>query len=94
MVVNIVATFTIFVVGHLTPVLVQDGLLKNEFVQFMARLIATVLPALEVFNVEAAVATGAIVPYSYLGLSLLYCLAYSSAAILLAFMMFEDRDLA
>lgn len=94
MVVNIVATFAIFVVGHLTPVLVQTGVLQNEFVQFMARLIATVLPSLEVFNMEAAVATGAIVPYDYLGFALLYCLAYCAAAILLAFLLFEDRDLA
>ena len=66
MVVNIVTTFAIFVVGHLTPVLVKYGVLQNEFVQFMARLIATILPSLEVFNMEAAVATGAIVPYKYL----------------------------
>ena len=43
---------------------------------------------------EAAVATGAIVPYDYLGLALCYCLAYCAAAILLAFLLFEDRDLA
>lgn len=94
MIVNIVTTFAIFVVGHLTPVLVQAGVLKNEFVQFMARLIATVLPSLEVFNMQPAVATGAIVPYDYLGFALLYCLAYCAAAILLAFLLFEDRDLA
>lgn len=94
MVVNIVTTFAIFVVGHLTPVLVKFGVLQNEFVQFMARLIATLLPSLEVFNMEAAVATGAIVPYDYLGYALLYCMAYCMAAILLAFLLFEDRDLA
>ncbi len=94
MVVNIVTTFAIFVVGHLTPVLVKYGVLQNEFVQFMARLIATILPSLEVFNMEAAVATGAIVPYDYLGYALLYCIAYCTAAILVAFLLFEDRDLA
>lgn len=94
MIVNIVTTFSIFVVGHLTPVLVKHGVLQNEFVQFMARLIATVLPSLEVFNMEAAVATGTIVPYDYLGYAMLYCMAYCMAAILLAFLLFEDRDLA
>jgi len=94
MVVNLVTCFAIFVVGHLTPVLVQAGVLKLEFVSFMARLIATVLPSLEVFNISAAVATGTMVPPVYLGLSALYCAAYCAAAILLAFILFEDRDLA
>lgn len=94
MIVNIVTCFTIFVVGHLTPSLVQQNVLQLEFVVFMARLIATLLPSLEVFNMQAAVATGIIVPPDYLGFSLLYCVAYSTAAILLAFILFEDRDLA
>ena len=94
MVVNLVSCFAIFVVGHLTPVLVQTGVLKLEFVAFMARLIATVLPALEIFNISAAVATGTMVPPVYLGLSMIYCSAYCAAAILLAFILFEDRDLA
>ena len=94
MVVNIVTTFAIFIVGHLTPVLVKAGTIRNEFVEFMARLIATILPSLEVFNMEAAVATGTIVPPNYLGFALLYCMAYCGAAILLAFLLFEDRDLA
>ena len=94
MVVNMVTCFAIFVVGHLTAVLVQTGVLKLEFVSFMARLIATVLPSLEVFNISAAVATGAMVPPAYLGLAAVYCAAYCAAAILLAFILFEDRDLA
>lgn len=94
MVVNIVVTFTIFVVGHLTPVLVKFGAIKNEFVEFVARLIATIIPSLEIFNMEAAVATGKIIPPRYLGLSMVYCMAYCTAAILFAFLLFEDRDLA
>lgn len=94
MVVNLTAMFAVFVVGHLTPVLVQTGVLRLEFVSFMARLIATVLPSLELFNISAAVATGSIVPPVYLGYAALYCAVYSTAAILLAFILFEDRDLA
>ena len=92
--VNIVTCVAIFVVGHLSPILVQQGVLKVEFVDFMAKLIATVLPSLEVFNVQASVATGTIVPAQYLGLSLVYCLCYCGVALLLGFIMFEDRDLA
>jgi ABC-type transport system involved in multi-copper enzyme maturation permease subunit len=94
MVVNLTSCFAVFVVGHLTAILVQGGVLKLEFVQFMARLIATVLPSLDLFNISAAVATGATIPPDYLGYSALYCAAYCTAAILMAFILFEDRDLA
>ncbi len=96
MVVNLVICAAIFVIGHLTPVLVQSTTVpgKLEFVKFTAQLVATVLPNLEVFNISAAVATGSMVPPAYLGTALAYCVAYSTAAILLAFLLFEDRDLA
>jgi ABC-type transport system involved in multi-copper enzyme maturation permease subunit len=94
MVVNMVTCFTIFVIGHLTPVLVQTVFLEMEYVKFTAQLVATILPALEIFNINAAVATGTTVPSVYLGASLGYCAAYSAIAILLAFILFEDRDLA
>ncbi len=94
MVVNIVTCMTIFVIGHLTPVLVRTVFQKLEPVKFMAQTIATLLPSLEIFNTQAVVATGRIIPPQYLGLSALYCATYCSAAILLAFILFEDRDLA
>jgi len=94
MVVNLTTMLAIFVVGHLTPVLVQAGGLQIEFVEFMARLIATALPSLELFNTQAAVATGKLVPPVYLGSTAIYCTCYCSAAILLGFILFEDRDLA
>jgi ABC-type transport system involved in multi-copper enzyme maturation permease subunit len=94
MVVNIVICLTIFVVGHLTPMLVQANVLQLEFVTLTARAIATLLPALEVFNIQAAIATGAAVPASYVLWAGVYSLAYVTAAILLAFILFEDRDLA
>jgi hypothetical protein len=94
MVVNLTSCFAIFVVGHLTGILAQASNLKLEFVQFMARVIATALPSLDLFNISAAVATGDMVPPQYLGYATLYCGCYCAAAILLAFILFEDRDLA
>jgi hypothetical protein len=38
--------------------------------------------------------TGSVVPATYLGWVAIYSAAYITAAILLAFIMFEDRDLA
>jgi len=94
MVVNMVACLAIFVVGHLTPSLVRSNLGRLELVTFMARVISAILPAVENFNVEAAIVTGSVVPATYLGWVAIYSAAYISAAILLAFIMFEDRDLA
>lgn len=96
MVVNIVVCLTMYIVGHLAPVLVkistENQLLEN--VQFVARMIATIHPGLDYFNTQAAVATGAMVPPIYIGYTAAYCLAYSTAALLVAFILFEDHDLA
>jgi ABC-type transport system involved in multi-copper enzyme maturation permease subunit len=93
MVVNMVTCFAIFVVGHVTSVMVERGVLHLEVVQFTAKLLATALPNLELFKTEAA-STGTFVPPPYLGYAALYCAAFSIAAIFLAFILFEDRDLA
>jgi ABC-type transport system involved in multi-copper enzyme maturation permease subunit len=94
MVVNLTTCLAIFVVGHLTPLLVQSGEGKIEVVPFFGRLIATILPMLDHFNMSAAIATDAVVPVQYLLTSAVYCVCYCSAMILLAFILFEDRDLA
>ncbi|GAB4150912.1 MAG: hypothetical protein Tsb009_26050 [Planctomycetaceae bacterium] len=96
MIVNIVSCLAIYIVGHLAPKIVETSqenqLLEN--VQFVSQMIATILPSLEMFNTQTAVATGAIVPPDYIGWSAVYCTAYSTAAVLLAFILFEDHDLA
>jgi len=63
-------------------------------VRFVGQFLATVLPVLENFNIQAAVSAGLPVPISYLGWALLYCFLYSTIAMLLALALFEDRDLA
>lgn len=96
MVVNLVTCFAVFVVGNLTPMMVDQGekVIRNEAVEFVARLIATVLPSLHSFDIYGALARGGTVPPDYLGMSLLYGCAYATATILVAFILFEDRDLA
>lgn len=94
MVVNLVTCLSIFVVGHLAPIVVGSSLELNEIVQFMGQVIATVLPQLDNFNITAAIATGTLVPPTYLAWAFVYCVAYASGGVLLAFILFEDRDLA
>ncbi|MCH2200720.1 MAG: ABC transporter permease [Fuerstiella sp.] len=95
-VVNLVVCFAIFVIGNLTPMMVSQSelVIRNEAVTFVARLIATAVPSLDAFNVSAAVATETQVLPSYTGMALIYCVAYVTATILFAFILFEDRDLA
>lgn len=97
MLVNLVVCIAIFFLGHLSPVLVEatsQGQ-ANELVSFMARLFAWALPALEFFNAGPAISTGAVIPWiGYVLPALGYCALYSGAALLFAFLLFEDRDLA
>jgi ABC-type transport system involved in multi-copper enzyme maturation permease subunit len=94
MLANLIVCASIYVLGHLVPMLVNSSVGKFEIVRFVGQFIATVLPVLDHFNIQAAVAAGATVPTSYLWMALLYCVVYSSIAMLLGLAMFEDRDLA
>ena len=91
---NLVICGSIYVLGHLGPLIVQSSVGQNEFVAFFGQLIALVLPVLDHFNIQAAVAGGVDVPIDYLAWALLYCVLYSAVAMLLALILFEDRDLA
>jgi ABC-type transport system involved in multi-copper enzyme maturation permease subunit len=95
MLVNLVVCISIFFLGHLTPILVEATTGKNELVHFMANLFAFGLPELEFFNASPAISTGAVIPWlGYVLPALGYCAMYSGAALLFAFLLFEDRDLA
>ena len=94
MIPNLVIVGSIYALGHLGPLIVQSSVGRNEFVAFFGQLIALVLPVLDHFNVQAAVAGGKHVPADYLAWALLYCALYSTVAMLLALILFEDRDLA
>lgn len=91
---NLVICGTIYTLGHLGPLIVQSSYNQNEFVAFFGQLIALILPVLDHFNIQAAVAGGVRVPFDYLGWAALYCALYSTVAMLLALILFEDRDLA
>ena len=94
MLANVSICFAIYALGHLTPLIVQSNLNSFEPVSFIGRLIATVLPVLDHFNIQAAIAAGVAVPMSYLATATLYCAIYCAIALLVALILFEDRDLA
>ncbi len=91
---NLVICGSVYALGHLGPLIVQSSIGQNEFVAFFGQLIALILPVLDHFNIQAAVAGGVPVPPDYLAWAALYCVLYSAVAMLLALILFEDRDLA
>jgi ABC-type transport system involved in multi-copper enzyme maturation permease subunit len=94
MVPNLIICASIYALGHLMPTLVAAASRQFELPYFVAQFLATVLPMLETFNIYAAIATGKPVPLPYLGLAAVYCVLYSSVAMLVALLLFEDRDVA
>ena len=93
---NMTICLVIYALGHLTPLVVESSVEGAGFgiIKFFAQLIATVFPNLELFNIQAAISAGVDVPFVYLGWAFSYCAVYSIIAMLLALIMFEDRDLA
>lgn len=96
MLANFIISFAIYVMGNLAPLLVQNAVVNKLFepVVFFAQLISTILPILDHFNIQAAIAGGAAVPYVYLAWAMVYCMIYGIVALLFALVLFEDRDLA
>jgi ABC-type transport system involved in multi-copper enzyme maturation permease subunit len=91
---NFMICFTVYVLGHLIPLISQATERQFEIVKFIGRFSAAIFPNLEAFDIQSALAGGLAVPPSYLGVSFIYCLLFSIVAMLLALILFEDRDLA
>ena len=94
MLANLIICASIYVLGHLVPILANSAVGQMEFVRFVANLLAAILPVLDHFNISAAISTGQEVPGAYLAWTGLYCVIYSAVALLVALLLFEDRDLA
>jgi ABC-type transport system involved in multi-copper enzyme maturation permease subunit len=91
---NFMICFTVYVLGHLIPLISQATEGRFEIVKFIGRFSAAIFPNLEAFDLQTAIAGGLAVPNEYLGMSLLYCILFSVVAMLLALILFEDRDMA
>ncbi len=78
---NFITCFVVYVIGNLTSPLVASAQGNNELVGFVGKLIAVIVPNLNVFNVQSAVDAGNPIPADLLG----RCFQLSC--------MFRDRDL-
>jgi hypothetical protein len=91
---NLVICGSIYVLGHLGPLIVNSAAGKIVFVRFIGQFISVLFPVLDHYEIEGAIAGARTVPPEYLLTALLYSLLYCTAAMLLALFFFEDRDLA
>ena len=91
---NLVICVSVYVLGHLVPMLANSAVGQFEIVAFVAGMFAVILPVLDHFNIYAAIAAGREVPWAYVAWAGLYCVLYSTVAMLFALLLFEDRDLA
>src|SRR4029078_1935678 len=89
---NLVICGSIWVLGHMGPLLAQSTVGQNEFVAFFGTFIALVLPVLDHYSIQAAVAGSVHVPFDSLAWAALYCVLYCAVAMLFALILFEDRD--
>lgn len=91
---NFVVCFVIYVIGNLTAPIVRSTVGENELVGFVGKLIAVIVPNLNAFNVQSAVDSGNAIPLIYLAGAFNYLFFFSVMILMVALLMFEDRDLA
>ena len=91
---NLTLTLLIYLLGNIVPVLVQSSANQIPMVVFAANIASIVLPCLDHFNMETAVAMEATVPWRYVGYAFIYSGLYCAAMLIISLLLFEDRDLA
>ena len=89
-----IACFAIFIVGNLLPTLVQTTIKDQVFLKFVAQLFATLFPGFWAYDTFTAVSTGRAIPTIHMGTVAFYSVCYITLMMLLAFLLFEDEDLA
>ncbi|WDI40893.1 ABC transporter permease [Bremerella sp. P1] len=94
MVANFMLTFGIWALGHLTPSIMEASVEGFEPVQFVASFVATILPVLKNFEIYGAISAGREIPMMYIAGAAMYTILYGALTMLLALILFEDRDLA
>jgi len=91
---NFTICFSIYLLGHLTPTIVDSAAGGLPLVEFFSQLISAVVPNLSHFSMEAAIDAEVSIPWSVIASVLVYTTIYGIAATLIGLLLFEDRDLA
>ncbi len=93
---NLLISFTIYALGHVLRCWFASSIegVSRVVVELWPRFFAAVLPVLDNYSIDAAITAGIEVPWSYLGVTLVYTLLYCAFALLGSLLLFEDRDLS
>jgi len=91
---NLTLVLIIYLLGNIAPVIVQASEGMNAIVVFVANIVSVVLPCLDHFNMETAVAMETTVPWMYVAAAFAYALLYCGAMLIVSLLLFEERDLA
>ena len=94
MLANFMICFTLYGVGHLRSEIVSATLDRFPIVEFFARLSSVLVPGMEFFSSDSAIDAGLAVPAQYVGLAALYSGTIMLISLLLALLLFEDRDVS
>lgn len=91
---NLSICFAIYLIGNLSTSIVSSTVGTFPIVEFIAQLVATIIPILEHLSMQSAIDADKTITASLLSGNLIYCLLYVMLAMFLALILFEDRDLA
>ena len=91
---NLTIILMIYLLGHIVPIIVQSSANQLSMVVFVASLVSAILPCLDHFSMESAVAMNKTLPWAYVAWAGLYAGLYCTAALVLSLLLFENRDLA
>lgn len=91
---NFITCFLVYVVGNLTSILVLSAGQKFELVEFVGKLIAVIVPNLNLFNVQSAIDADISIPILYLAGTFNYLVCFVIMVWMFAMLLFQDRDLA
>lgn len=98
MVVNLTMCMLVYFMGHLTPIMTEVSRNQYPLISFVAQLFSTIFPALDLFDVGSSVIRDLPLDPTRYGIYTLnvalYALTYTTIALLVGLVMFEDRDLA
>ena len=82
---------TVFIVGLMSDYLFGQ---RSEAGQWWASILYTVMPNWQLFWMADALGTENQIPWAYVGRAFGYAAAYLGAALALALLLFEDRELS
>lgn len=91
---NLAICASLYVLGHLTPVIMESAAGGLPLVEFFSQLISAVVPNLNLFSMEAAIDAEVTIPWAVIASLFIYTAIYGVGATLLGLLLFEDRDLA